>query len=83
MKLRNVWLTRNRGDDFVLLWRGKPTRMYGVYGDTGKELYNFCGDVFLALTGIRLKPGECRQVESITIKLKPKPAMGRRKGTGK
>jgi hypothetical protein len=70
-----LWLSRDQfdGADYQL-WRGKPTfnvNGYYWYLPASVSTHEFCPKPFEHITRIKLKPGECREIESIKIKLKP------------
>ena len=76
---QRLWLTKNGSPDSgnwsynIVLWRVKPRfdkEDAHWWCKTWVPVYYFCEEDFTRITGISLKPGEIREVESITIKLK-------------
>lgn len=70
------WLTRDEGSEkssniYAILGGAKPKKTSGVFAidyEAEKTLY-VCADMLEEITGIKLKPGEIREIQSITIKL--------------
>ncbi len=70
--MRNLWLARDKdsyNSDWITMYEKKPewNNEYQKYGSD--EIHVFWYKDFKSITGITLKPGECRKIKSIKIEL--------------
>ncbi len=70
--MRNLWLARDKGiykSDWICMYDGKPkwNDECDEYYDDGMHKFRYKD--FRNITGITLKPGECRKIKSIKIEL--------------
>lgn len=75
-----LWLTRDMNACCYDLWKREPHLLtsgeYETNGMSKGHLSNPCADEFQRITGLTLKPGECREV---TLAMAFVPAKGKAK----
>jgi hypothetical protein len=68
MKRKTVWVSRD-GSASVKLWKLKPCKsLYGYF--YGGDCAITCHKFFRAVTGLKIKPGECVEVAFSARKVK-------------
>lgn len=79
MAKRRLWLGRRKDYPEYVVIEGQDCPESIEFGRVdGCFIKSFCTFDFSRITGIRLKPGEVREIQSISIKLKPKAKRGKK-----